>query len=99
MASEDAGAHAAVDAPDAHVIGVAEIRQPRHALAQRELERRDRGQRRPQPQNLQQLAGGAVGRHDAFAEAVGEERGFRMIVGRRAGHGTGGECNAQDQRA
>ena len=74
---------------------MAEIREPRNALAQGELEGRHGRERRPQPQNLQQLTGGAVGGHDTFPKAVGEERGFRMIVGRRAGHGTGGECNAR----
>jgi hypothetical protein len=40
-----------------------------------------------QPQDLQQLAGGAVGRYGAVAETVGKERGFRMIDGRKTGHG------------
>ena len=80
------GRHAAVDAADARVVGVAEIREPRGALAQRELERRHGQQRRSQPENLQQLTRRAVGGDHAFADTVGEQRGFGVIAGRKTGH-------------
>ena len=80
------GRHPAVDAAHARVVGVAEIREARGALAQRELERRHGEQRRAQPENLQQLTRGAVGGHHAFADAVGEQRGFGVIAGRKTGH-------------
>ena len=60
----------AVDAADARVIGVAEVRQARGAFAQRELERRDRQQLRAHAQDLQQVAGRGVHSDDAFTEAV-----------------------------
>ena len=80
------GRHAAVDAAHARVVGVAEIRKARGALAQRELERRHGEQRRSQPENLQQLPSRAVGRDHALADTVGEERGFGVIAGRKTGH-------------
>ena len=84
-----AGLHA-IDAADAGVVGVAEVRQARGALAQRKLERGHRGQRRADAQNLQQLAGRAIGRDDAVAEAVGEQGRFRAI----GGHGDVGSLAA-----
>ena len=80
------GRHPTVDAADAGVVGVAEIREAGGAFAQRELERRHGEQRRPQPENLQQLARRAVGRDHALADAVGEQRGFGVIAGRKTGH-------------
>ena len=74
----------AIDAADARVIGVAEIGEPRRALAQRELERRHREQLRADPENLQQVARGGVDRDDAVAEAVGEERRFGLVRRSRA---------------
>ena len=85
--------HRAIDATDARVVGMTEIRQPRGPLAQCELERRHGGQRRAQAKDLQQLTGRAVGRDDAFPETVGKERGFRAIVGREAGHDNATLCN------
>ena len=82
----------AIDAPDARVIGVPEIRETRRALAQRELEGRHRQQLRAHPQDLQQIARRGVDRHDAIAEAVGEERRFGLVGSR--GHG----CHKGDLR-
>ena len=75
----------AIDAADARVVGVAEIRQARRALAQRELERGHREQLRPDAENLQQVARRGVDRDDAVAEAVGEERRFGLLGGRGQG--------------
>ena len=75
----------AVDAPDPRVVRVPEIREPRRALAQGELEGGHGQQLRTHPQDLQQIAGRGVDRDDAVAEAVGEERRFGLIGGR--GHG------------
>lgn len=72
---------------------MSEVCQAGGALTQSELEGRDRRQLRPQPQDLQQLAGRAVGCDDAFTESVGKERSFRSIVCRKAGHDNGTECN------
>ena len=80
------GRHAAVDAAHAGVVGVAEIRKARGALAQREFERRHREERGAEPEDLQQLARGAIGGHHAFADPVGEQRGFGMIASRKTGH-------------
>ena len=85
----------AIDAAHARVIGMAEVRQPRGALAQRELERRHRRQRRPDAKDLQQLAGRAVGRDDAVADAVAEQRRLRTVVG----HGEWCSCAAIRQTA
>src|SRR5687767_13333299 len=73
----------AIDAPHARVVGMAEVHQPRRPFAQRELERRNGGQRRTQPQNLQQLAGRGVGGDRAIADAVGKERDVGAINWRR----------------
>ncbi len=88
IASDAAWRHAAIDAAHARVVGVAEIREARGALAQRELERRHGSQRRAQAQDLQQLTGRGVGGDHAFADAVGKQRGFgidrwmpRLILG------------------
>ena len=62
------------------VVGVAEIREARRALAQGELERRHREQLRAHPEDLQEIARRGVDRHDAIAEAVGEERGFGLLA-------------------
>ena len=95
----------AVDAPHARVVGVAEIREARRALAQRELERGHREQLRPHPENLQQVARRGVDRHDAVAETVGEERRFGLIGGRghgchkRTSDGQGCQCNRRTTNA
>ena len=73
----------AVDAADPGVVGVAEVREPRRALAQRELERGHRGERRADAQDLEQLAGRTVGRDDAVTETVAEQRRFRPLRGKR----------------
>ena len=70
----------AVDAADARVVGVAEIREPRRALAQRELERGHREQLRADAEDLQQVARRGVDRDDAVAETVGEERRFGLLA-------------------
>jgi hypothetical protein len=87
------GCHRAVHAADARVICVPEVRQAGGSLAKRELERGDGGQRRPQPQNLQELAGRAVSRDDAFTKTVGKKRRFRAIIRRKAGHDNATQCN------
>ena len=53
----------------------------------------ERRQRRPQPQDLQQLAGGAVSGDDTLTETVGKKRGFRSIARRKAGHDSYTQCN------
>ena len=88
----------AIDAADARVVGVAEVRQPRRALAQRELEGGHRDQCGPQAKNLQQLARRAVGGDDAVAETIGEERGFGPFGGEGAivmGGSASRWCNRQ----
>ena len=62
--------HRTVHPPDAHVAGVPEVCEPRGALAQRELEGGHRRQLGTQPQDLQQLAGRAIRRDHAFAQAI-----------------------------
>ena len=85
--------HRAIDAADASVVCVPEVRETGGSLTERELKRRDGGQCRPQPQDLQQLACGTVSRDDACTETVGKKRRFRSIVRRKTGHGNGTQCN------
>ena len=78
----------AVDAPHARIVGVPEVGQPRRALAQRELERRHRGQCRSDAENLQQFARRAIGGDNALAKAIAEKRSFGPFVWERYGcHG------------
>jgi hypothetical protein len=69
----------AIDAAHARVVRVSKVHEPRGPLAQRELERRHGRQRRPQPQDLQQLAGGGIRSDHAFAKTVGEQWRLRAI--------------------
>jgi hypothetical protein len=75
----------AIDPAHPGVIGVAEIRQPRRPLAQRKLERRHRRKRRVDFQDLEELAGRAIGRHDAVPDAVTEQWRLRAVSGHRSG--------------
>ena len=61
---------------------MAEVRQSRRPFAERELEGRHGCQRRTDPKNLQQFAGGTVGGNDTLTEAVGEQRGFQSVARR-----------------
>jgi hypothetical protein len=70
-----------------------EIREPGSALPEREFEGRNRRERRPQTQNLQQLASRAVGGDDPLTKTVGKEWSFRAIVRRKAGHDSPTLCN------
>ena len=71
------GLRRTVDPPDAGVVGVPEVGEPCGALAQRELECRQRGELRTDAQDLQQLPARVVDRDDPLAHAVREERRFR----------------------
>ena len=73
----------AIDAANPRIVRVAEVREPRCALAQREFERRHGGQARPDPQDLQQLAGRAVRRDNAVAKSITEQRRFRPLRRKR----------------
>ena len=86
---------AAVDAADARVVAVPEVRQPRDPLAQRELERRHRRQRRVDPQQLYVLAGRRVGGEDAVTDAVREDRRFGAIWREERRHGVTAMCNGR----
>ena len=78
----------AVHAADTRVVGVAEIGQARRAFAQRKFEGRHGGERRTNPQDLQQFAGCTIGGDDAIADAVTKQRSFRSLVGHGyRGHG------------
>jgi hypothetical protein len=69
-----------VDSANACVIGVAEVCEPRGPFAESELERRHRRQRRTDPKDLQQFAGGPVGSYNACTEAIGKQRRFSSVV-------------------
>ena len=87
-----------IDAPHTRVVGVPEIREPRGALAQRELERRHRQQLRAQAENLQQIAARAVHGHDAVAETIGEERRLGALGGQRGRWSCCVRLQRKDQR-
>jgi hypothetical protein len=74
---------------------VAEVREARRPLAQGEFERRDRGQFRPEPENLEQLPRRAVSCDDTLTEPVGKQGRFRMISRSKTGHSEGVVCNGR----